>query len=189
MRHFLSVALAAVLLAAFTPAATAQMKPAAPAEAQELVDARRLLRTGEGPAALALVDKAIAAKPQDPGARFLKGVILSEMNRPDEAFQVFFVLTQDHPELAEPYNNMGVIYAARGDFERARQALETAVLARPDYGVAYENLGDVYAQLSIRAYERATQLPGATRAAGAKLALARELAAYAPRAKPVPVKP
>lgn len=188
MRQLILAGLSALFVALATPAG-AQTKPAASTEAPELLDARRLVRAGEAQAALALVEKAIAAKPQDPDARFLKGVILSEMNRPDEAFQVFFVLTQDHPELAEPYNNMGVIYAARGDYERARQALETAILARPDYGVAYENLGDVYAQLSIRAYERAAQLPGATRAAGAKLALARELAAYAPRAKPAAGKP
>jgi tetratricopeptide (TPR) repeat protein len=111
-------------------------------------------------------------------------VILTELARPDEAFQVFLVLTQDFPELPEPYNNLAVLYAARGDYERARTNLEMAIRTKPDYATAYENLGDVYAQLSAQSYEKASQLDGRNRNAAAKLALARDLTAYAPKQKP-----
>lgn len=160
-----------------------------PAAAQDLAEARRVLRAGEAGTALALVEKHLAGRPEDAEGRFLKGVILAEMNRPNEALDVFFGLTRDNPELPEPYNNLGVIYAARGDYERARSALEMAVLAKPDYAVAYENLGDVYAQLSLRAYERAAQLDGARPPTKAKLALARELAGYSPRVPKPPAPP
>ena len=145
------------------------------AQVDDLREARAALRTGNASGALAAVDKHLAAKPQDADARFLRGVILTELARPDEAFQVFVVLTQDFPELPEPYNNLAVLYAARGEYERARANLEMAIRAKPDYATAYENLGDIYARLSSQAYEKAAQFDARNRNAAAKLALAREL--------------
>ena len=151
------------------------------ARADDVRDARAALREGDAKSALAAIDRHLAAKPQDAEARFLKGVVLNELGRPVEAFDMFFLLTQDYPELPEPYNNLAVLYAARGDYERARSTLELAIRANPAYATAYENLGDVHARLSTQAYEKATQLDTANRAARAKLVLARELANYAPR--------
>jgi len=157
----------------------------APVDAQldDLREARAALRTGDAAGALAAVDKHLAAKPQDADGRFLRGVILTELARPDEAFQVFVVLTQDFPELPEPYNNVAVIYAARGEYERARANLEMAIRAKPYYATAYENLGDIYARLSSQAYEKAVQFDARNRNAAAKLALARELVGFAPQKK------
>jgi Flp pilus assembly protein TadD len=111
-------------------------------------------------------------------------VILTEQGRSHEAFDVFFVLTQDHPEFAEPYNNLAVIYAARGEYERARELLESAIRVNPEYATAYENLGDVYARLASQAYEKAAKLDVANRGAHVKLALARDLMNYAPKPRP-----
>jgi len=154
------------------------------AQLDDLREARAALRAGNPAGALAAVDKHLAAKPQDADGRFLRGVILTELARPDEAFQVFLVLTQDYPELPEPYNNVAVLYAARGEFERARANLEMAIRAKPDYATAYENLGDIYARLSSQAYEKAAQFDARNRNAAAKLALARELVGFAPQKKP-----
>lgn len=149
--------------------------------ADDVSDARAALRAGDRAAALAAVERHLAAKPGDAEGRFLKGVILSELGRSADAFDVFFLLTQDYPELPEPYNNLAVLYAARGEYERARANLEMAIRANPAYATAYENLGDVHARLSVQAYEKAAQLDAANRRAGEKLALARELAEYVPR--------
>jgi len=154
---------------------------ALPAQSDDLAAARAAFRGGDLTAATAAVDRYLVGKPADERARFLKGVILSEQGRTNEAFDVFFTLTLDHPELAEPYNNIAVIYAARGEYERAREALEGAIRANPDYAVAYENLGDVYARLAARAYERSLGLDGANRTVRAKLALARELPVATPK--------
>jgi Flp pilus assembly protein TadD len=167
--------LAALALAVGTPVG---------AQVSELSEARAALRAGNPAGALAAVDKHLAAKPQDADARFLRGVILTDLARPDEAFQVFLVLTQDFPELPEPYNNLAVLYAKRGEYERARASLEMAIRAKPDYAPAYENLGDVYARLSSQAYEKAAQLDARNRNAAAKLVLARELVGFAPQKKP-----
>lgn len=153
----------------------------AAARADDVSVARAALRAGDRAAALAAVERHLAAKPGDAEARFLRGVILSELGRSADAFDVFFLLTQDYPELPEPYNNLAVLYAARGDYERARTNLELAIRANPAYPTAYENLGDVYARLSVQAYEKAAQLDAANRRAREKLVLARELADHLPR--------
>ena len=152
-----------------------------PAQVDDLTTARAAFRGGDLAAATAAVDRHLLAKPADERGRFLKGVILSEQGRTNEAFDLFFALTLDHPELAEPYNNIAVIYASRGEYERARDALESAIRANPEYAVAYENLGDVYARLAARAYEKSLGLDAGNRIVRAKLALARELPAATPK--------
>jgi Flp pilus assembly protein TadD len=157
---------------------------AALAQTDELAAARAALLGGDTVGAALAVDRYLAAHPADPRGRFLNGVILSDRGRSDEAFQVFFALTQDHPEFAEPYNNLAVIYAARGEYERARQMLESAIRANPEYATAYENLGDVLARLADQAYEKAARLDVANRSARNKLALARDLVNFASRPRP-----
>jgi Flp pilus assembly protein TadD len=174
----------ATLLAAVAFAVSAPVDAQVDAQLGELREARAALRAGNPASALAAVDKHLSLKPQDADGRFLRGVILTELARSDEAFDVFLVLTQDYPELPEPYNNVAVLYAARGEYERARANLEMAIRAKPDYAIAYENLGDIYARLSSQAYEKAAQLDARNRNAAAKLALARELVGFAPQKKP-----
>ena len=60
----------------------------------------------------------------------------------------------DFPELPEPRNNLAVLYAQKGEYALARDELERAVQTAPDYAVAHENLGDVYARLAEAEYEK-----------------------------------
>jgi tetratricopeptide (TPR) repeat protein len=145
------------------------------ARADDLGDADRLLRAGHTAQALEKVDAYLERNPRDMQARFLKGIILTEQKRENEAIAVFLRLTQDNPEYAEPYNNLAVLYAARGNLEDARNALETAVRVNPKYVTAQENLGDVYARLAAQAYEKAAALDARDKTVGAKLELSREL--------------
>ena len=87
----------------------------------------------------------IRDRPKDAQGRFLKGQILTEMNKPADAIAVFTKLTEDYPELPEPYNNLAVLYAQQKQYDKARTALEMAIRTHPSYAIAYENLGDVYA--------------------------------------------
>ncbi|HKY02537.1 MAG TPA: tetratricopeptide repeat protein [Burkholderiales bacterium] len=145
-------------------------------QADELSDAQKLLQRGKPTEALARVEARVAAKPDDAQARFLRGVILSELGRTDEAKQAFRQLTVDFPEFPEPYNNLAVLHAAAGDYDSARQALEAAIRVNPKYATAHENLGDIYAELARRAYDKAAVLKPGARALHSKLALATELA-------------
>jgi tetratricopeptide (TPR) repeat protein len=149
---------------------------AAPAAwADEYSDVNGMIRSGQHAAALAKADQFLAAKPRDPQMRFLKGVAQTESGKPADAVTTFTKLTEDFPELPEPYNNLAVLYAGQNQFDKARAALEMAIRTNPSYATAHENLGDVYAKLASQAYSKALQLDGSNTAVQPKLSLIRDL--------------
>jgi len=162
--------------------AAALFGPAA-AFADDYSDVNQLLRTGKLAEALTKADQYLAGKPRDPQMRFLKGVIQTEAGRPAEAITTFTKLTEDYPELPEPYNNLAVLYAGQSQFDKARAALEMAIRTNPSYATAHENLGDVYAKLASQAYSKALQLDASNTGVQPKLGLIRDL--FAPGAKGV----
>lgn len=148
---------------------------AATVRADEVQDINKMMRQGQLPQALERVDAFLAGKPRDAQGRFLKGLILTEMNRPNDAIQVFLKLSQDYPELPEPYNNLAVLYASQGQYEKARVALESSIRTHPSYATAHENLGDIYAKLASQAYDKALQLDSSNTVAKTKLAMIGDL--------------
>ncbi|MDR0776497.1 MAG: tetratricopeptide repeat protein [Azonexus sp.] len=148
---------------------------ATPAFADELPEVQRLIKQGQYPQALEKVDAYLSTRPKDAQGRFLKGLIYTEMNKPTEAIGVFTRLSEDYPELPEPYNNLAVLYAQQRQYDKARTALEMAIRTHPSYAIAYENLGDVYAKLASQAYDKALQLDGSNAGTQNKLALIRDL--------------
>lgn len=147
----------------------------APAMADELADVSQLLRAGQQAQALKQADAFLAKNPRNAQMRFLKGVILTEQNKSNEAIVVFTKLTEDYPALPEPYNNLAVLYAASGQYEKARVALDKAIHTNPTYATAYENLGDVHAKLASEAYDKALQLDSKNSNAKAKLTMIHSL--------------
>ncbi|WP_332672397.1 nuclear transport factor 2 family protein [Aromatoleum sp.] len=143
--------------------------------ADTLAEVQALVNKGQHPQALAMADRLLAGNAKDPQARFLKGIALTELNRANEAIAVFQKLTEDFPELPEPYNNLAVLYAQQRQYDKARSALEMAIRTHPSYATAHENLGDVYARLASQAYDKALQLDSANAGAQSKLALIREM--------------
>ncbi len=140
--------------------------------------------------ALQAVEQTLSQKPQDPQARFSKGLLLAEMGKTSDAIAVFQKLTEDYPELPEPYNNLAVLYAQERQYDRAKMALEMAIRTHPSYAVAHENLGDVYARLASQAYDKALQLDSANTVAQSKLALLKEITSINGQGKPAaPAKP
>ncbi|HJV51523.1 MAG TPA: tetratricopeptide repeat protein [Noviherbaspirillum sp.] len=148
---------------------------ATPVFADDVADVTRMVRNGQYTEALSRADAFLGKNPRDAQMRFLKGVILTEQNRSAEAITVFTKLTEDYPTLPEPYNNLAVLYAAAGQYEKARAALDAAIRTNPSYATAYENLGDVHAKLASQAYDKALQLDSANSTAKSKLTLVRSL--------------
>jgi tetratricopeptide (TPR) repeat protein len=97
------------------------------------------------------------------------------MNKPNDAIAVFQKLTEDYPELPEPYNNLAVIYAQQKQYEKAKQALEMAIRTHPSYATAHENLGDIYSRMASQAYDKALQLDSSNTSAQTKLSMIRNL--------------
>lgn len=155
----------------------------------DYAEVNRLMRAGQFAEATAKADQFLAGKPKDPQMRFLKGVILTEQGKPQDAITTFTKLIEDYPELPEPYNNLAVLHAGQGQFDKARAALEMAIRTNPSYATAHENLGDVYAKLASQAYSKALQLDGSNTGIQPKLGLIRDLFAPNIRIKPAAGSP
>jgi len=172
------------------------------APADDLREAQKLYQQGKLAPALEKVDAYLKAQPREPQGRFLRGLILTEQKKTPEAIQVFTGLTEDFPELPEPYNNLAVLYASQGNYDKAKSALELAIHTHPSYATAHENLGDIYAQLASRAYDRALQLDKNNATAQVKLSMVKDIfvaqqkgggtkpepAKAAPKGEPAPAK-
>jgi tetratricopeptide (TPR) repeat protein len=132
---------------------------------------------------------------------FMRGVILVELGKRDDAIKSFTELTEKYPNLPEPYNNLAVLYADQGQYDKARKALESAIKTHPSYATAHENLGDIYARLASEAYDKALKLDTSNSRAQNKLAMITDLfggkrtasrtttAAPNPAVTPAPVSP
>ena len=193
-QHPLSAALRGLLVLATLSASLAY--------ADDYADVSKMLRAGQINEAMVKADQYLAGKPRDPQMRFIKGVIQTEAGKTNDAIATFTQITQDYPELPEPYNNLAVLYAGQSQFDKARAALEMAIRTNPSYATAHENLGDVYARLASQAYGKALQLDSANAGVQPKLALIRTLfsadsrittqkpaVAAAPAPAPTPIKP
>lgn len=178
---FLPLATALAQQAPPPPPAAATTAPAAtPGLTPDMAEAARMIREGQYALARVKIDAALAANARNPQARFLRGVVQADQDQADEAVATFQALTEDFPELPEPYNNLAVIWAQRGQYEKARTALESAIASHPGYAIAHENLGDIYSRLAGAEYDRAAALDKTSKSAQAKLVLVRQLYAVTP---------
>lgn len=164
---------------AVTPLPAEYSDEARKAYTSGLKEAREMMAQKRYDAAIARLDQLSKERPREPQARFLKSVAESESGKRDAALATLTALVADFPELPEVHNNLAVLHAARGNLDLAKTELELAIAASPEYAPAVENLGDVYARLAIRQYERAIVLDKGKGAAPAKLKLVRDaLAAH-----------
>jgi Flp pilus assembly protein TadD len=158
------------------------------ANGDEYKEASTFYKQGQMGPALERVNTHLSSKPKDAQGRFLKGLILTEQKKPSEAIAVFTTLTEDYPELPEPYNNLAVLYASQGQYDKAKTALELAIHTHPSYATAHENLGDIYTQLASRAYDKALQLDKTNTTAQNKLAMIKDLFGGRPSSAGAPTK-
>ena len=145
------------------------------AHADESQEVAKLYRQGNLAQALTRADAYLTSRPKDAQMRFHKGLILAEQNKIADAIKIFSSLSADYPNLPEPYNNLAVLYANQGQYEKAKGALEAAIRTHPSYSTAHENLGDIYAKMASQAYDKALQLDKSNAAAQTKLTLIKDL--------------
>ncbi|RZJ12859.1 MAG: tetratricopeptide repeat protein [Rubrivivax sp.] len=153
----------------------------APARADDLASAQRLWLAGQKTQAIDRIEQALVRTPDDLQLRFALGVMRMEQGERAKAGAIFTRLTQDFPDMADPYNNLAVLHAADGELELAQASLEQALRVQPEHAQAQENMGDVLLRLSLRAYQRAQKAAPAgpsdalTSKINRTLALTREL--------------
>lgn len=162
-------------------AAVCALLAGAPALASDIQEINQQFRKGDLAGALDNANRYLAKNPKDAQARFLKGLILADQGKTNDAIALFTALTEDYPELPEPYNNLAVLYASQGKYEAAKDSLEKAIRTHPSYATAHENLGDIYAKMASLAYDKALALDSRNTAAQTKLALIKDMMGGQPR--------
>jgi tetratricopeptide (TPR) repeat protein len=146
-----------------------------PLYAEDLKEIAAQSSQGQHSAAMERINNHIKAHPNDVQALFMRAVMLAEQNRKDDAIRAFTEITEKFPALPEPYNNLAVLFADQGQFDKAKKSLENAIKTHPSYATAHENLGDIYAKMATEAYGKALQLDNTNASAQNKLALIKDL--------------
>lgn len=164
LRQWLRPATAAGLLCASVFGA-----PLAWSTPAEVDQVNQLLSSGKVNEASRVVQEALRKNRNDVQMRFLQGVVAVEQQKYEQAIDLFNALAKDYPNLPEPYNNLAVLYAAKGDDRKAAQALEQAIRTNPSYATAHQNLGDLYARMANDAYAKALQLDSSRKPVQPKL--------------------
>jgi Flp pilus assembly protein TadD len=131
---------------------TLQLKGTPHAEVQKSMGQRKWDQ------ALEQIDAYLLERPRDPQMRFWRARLLEQLQRGDEAFAVYEELAQDYPELPEVQNNLGVMYAARGNLGQAKLAFEHALRNNPSYATAHENMGDILLHLARQSFAKSAEL-------------------------------
>ena len=128
------------------------------AQADIYKEANALVQSRQWRPALELVESHLKTAPTDPQMRLLLSHVQTGLGQTQAAMDTLRALTLSFPELPEPHNNLAALLARDNRHEEALAALQAALRARPDYGVALENLADLYVALAARAYGQALQL-------------------------------
>ena len=98
-------------------------------------------------AALAALDRRIAAVPDDVAARFERGCLLAGTGRVEEAKQEYLALLSHAPGHAGALNNLGALFAAEGHRRAARLTHAEAVKHNPDDPMGRVNLANMLLSL------------------------------------------
>ncbi len=113
-----------------------------------------LATSGRTQEALRQLDARLVHKPEDARAAYMKGLVLMQIGRVQEAERWFKMMQSVFPDLAQPYNALAVIYFGRGDLLSAQNVLQALLAEHPNQSIAQRNLADVYLQLARQSYEK-----------------------------------
>jgi tetratricopeptide (TPR) repeat protein len=120
-------------------------------------DIEKLVKAKKYPDAIDLINQRLKKTPANVQLRYVKARMQIEMRQWEAAKKTLIEITQQFPELPEPYNNLAALAANQGGWIEARDYLELALKLRPSYTVASANLGEVYIRLGAQAYDNAAK--------------------------------
>jgi tetratricopeptide (TPR) repeat protein len=106
-----------------------------------------------------MITRHLEKQASDPQMRLMQSQIQAAQGQTTLAQETLEALTQEFPELPEPYNNLAALYAQQNAFDKALSSLAQAIRARPDYALALENMGDVHVALARESYLKSKALP------------------------------
>ncbi|MDC6484333.1 tetratricopeptide repeat protein [Methylophilaceae bacterium] len=151
--------------------------------AQNIEEIKLLLKNGKYSNAETLINNLIENDFNNPELLFYKGIIETNVGKNNQAIDTFRSLTERFPELPEPFNNLAVLYAEKGQFRLAKEILEQAIKTNPSYLTAHINLGDIYTKMASEAYNKALEIDKSNNIAITKLSMITQLFNYQPNTK------
>ena len=129
-----------------------------PSNAADQFDAgtiNQLIKNNQLILALEKVDQWLDLQPNAALPLFLKARILTTNGKNDQAVTIYEKVIEVEPDLPEAYNNLGLIYAAEGNLEKATRYFQLGLQTNPTYATLYQNLSTLYATRAISAYRKA----------------------------------
>jgi Flp pilus assembly protein TadD len=146
-----------------------------PVHADEIAEMRAMAGGGDLQGAIKRVEQSLKLQPRDARLRFLYGVLLMDAGRDEAALELFTQMSQEYPELADPYNNIALLQTRAGRLELALTALQDALRAEPGHRTAKANLGQLHLMIAVRTWESLAQTGPIEPALQRRLASARTL--------------
>ncbi len=125
--------------------------------AAPLDEVKSLIEAGDLEEAMARLEVRLDTNPDDVDARLLRGVILAEQGRLKQAEAAFKAVVRDHPRNPWPYTYLAGVHTATGRYEHARRALRQALRVKPGFAPAHRNLGDLYIDMALEQYQKASE--------------------------------
>ncbi|MFT6915762.1 MAG: tetratricopeptide (TPR) repeat protein [Motiliproteus sp.] len=122
------------------------------ASASEYDNIKILINDGRSKNAMASIDRLLENNQADKRALLLKGYLLHSTEKLDQAQRVYERLIQLDPNMPETYNNLGVLFAEKGDKENATRILISTFDTNPAYAAAYSNLRGIFNEIAANTY-------------------------------------
>lgn len=120
-----------------------------------------LLNHGQNQEALDAINRRLAQREAnaeigvDVQLLFLQGRAYSALEQHEKATESYKQLTVFYPELPEPWNNLATEYMRQDKLDLAKEALDMALLANPNYQLALQNQGELQLMLAHKSFQRA----------------------------------
>jgi tetratricopeptide (TPR) repeat protein len=96
------------------------------------------------PEALVILERAVAARPQDPEANYSLAMVYAQMDDTARAYDYLERSLKLRPVYPEALNNRGVLYLRTQRRDQAVQSFEECIRVAPTFDQAYLNLARVY---------------------------------------------
>ncbi len=97
--------------------------------------------TGDLPGAIATLEDLVRRNIADQSVMVVLAGYLQELGALDRSAGLLRAIVAEHPDYAEAYNSLGVVYSRLGRHGEARQAFKKVLDLDPTSATAYENLG------------------------------------------------
>lgn len=92
---------------------------------------------------------------EDLKQRFSKANAALSDKRFDDAITRFKQITQDYPQIVEPYLNLAAVYTQQNDLQMAREILLQGIDANQKAGMLFTGLKEIHGAIAANAYRKA----------------------------------